>query len=84
MISEDKVWENGLSVHMKIFVIVSVYIISQWLRGLSIRAITITIIIIIIVIVAVAIIAILLSSVTGRGHSGMWPITKQYSSNVTT
>ena len=29
MISEDKVWENGLSVHMKIFVIVSVYIISQ-------------------------------------------------------
>ena len=29
MISEDKVWENGLSVHLKIFVILSVYIISQ-------------------------------------------------------
>ena len=29
MISEDKVWGNGLSVHLKIFVIVSVYIISQ-------------------------------------------------------
>ena len=27
--------------------------------------------------------SLLLSSVTGRGYSGMWPITKQYSSNVT-
>lgn len=57
MISEDKVWENGLSVHMKIFVIVSVYIISQWLRGLSIRSITITVIIIIIVIIAIIVIS---------------------------
>ena len=57
MISVNKVWENGLSVHLKIFVIVSVYIISQWLRGLSIRSITITVIIIIIVIIAIIVIS---------------------------
>lgn len=72
MISEDKVWENGLSVHLKIFVILSVYIISQWLRGLSIRSITITVIIIIIVIVAVAIIAIIVISNRERA---LWDVT---------
>ena len=72
MISEDKVWENGLSVHLKIFVIVSVYIISQWLRGLSIRSITITVIIVIIVIVAVAIIAIIVISNRERA---LWDVT---------
>ena len=70
MISEDKVWENGLSVHLKIFVIVSVYIISQWLRGLSIRSITITVIIIIIV--AVAIIAII---VINNRERVLWDVT---------
>lgn len=65
MISEDKVWENGLSVHLKIFVIVSVYIISQWLRGLSIRSITI-------IIVAVAIIAIIVISNRERA---LWDVT---------
>ena len=65
MISEDKVWENGLSVHLKIFVIVSVYIISQWLRGLSIRSITI-------IIVAVAIIAII---VINNRERVLWDVT---------
>lgn len=74
MISEDKVWENGLSVHMKIFVIVSVYIISQWLRGLSIRAITITIIIIIIVIVIVAVAIIAIIVISNRERA-LWDVT---------
>ena len=65
MISEDKVWENGLSVHLKIFVILSVYIISQWLRGLSIRSITI-------IIVAVAIIAII---VINNRERVLWDVT---------
>ena len=65
MISEDKVWKNGLSVHLKIFVILSVYIISQWLRGLSIRSITI-------IIVAVAIIAII---VINNRERVLWDVT---------